>query len=908
LGRAIGAAGLPPPSALVQSGSGLHVYWISSRPLGVPEWRPYAEGLKLLAIRHELKFDAGLTTDEARVLRVPGTFNYKTTPPKAVVLKHLGQDYDFDVSLARLAAIGAQAPVVTATVTPQFLLPADFKPASPDVQANFPRQSLTAGLHEDRPLDPKGILLGCPHFREAATTNGAGFSQGLWMLDVLSCTFMDNGKKLAHYFSKGYDGYDPGETDAMWERKLADKQGGIGWPACKAFENEGCKHCATCPMKGQIRSPLNLADRKKEIPTAAQFAAPPPPPELDLPPGYTVDPNTGYICVIVTKKVEGELVEETVPLFRSVCRNFEGISDPHPDRHGLRWMVQQEKDNWFNVFIPQRLFQKTTELWEQLNKQRVLIDSEGKRYLEKFMVSFLERLNIASKRISTAPYGWYIEDGEAKGFAYGGTLYMRDGTERPSGFTDAQTEDIYCVRGKPEKWYEAVKLITSQGRPDLEAIVGLSFAAPLMHCMGDIYNSVMCFRSQGSAGYKTTATSVGLAVWGSPLRARESVESTRNSMLNKLGMLRNLPLYQDEVNDKERFPEVQKFMNLTSGGSEKGRMNGDGSQREKGTWQTVVGLASNSDFWDWMRTVQKQDSDAPFQRIFQTVVMKIPDTRYERIEVQRMIGKLDNNHGHAGAVYAKYIAMNYDTLYKATGDFHKKFEKVINARDEERFRSAIVATIIMGLDTANKCLGTDFHTDRVYQWLVRQYLDCRRRLDAMNIVAGSQGHVHALLDKFFTAHGPNMIWTDSMPTGAGKPKPSTLLHGPNDRDAAIFIRNNVSDQTIVFKKEAFEDFLVQNSVPVSETERGLKKFFGATVTKCTVTKGTSFPSGGQVDVFVLPIGLDSPLFDQLYKHTPISERPNRSGLQNALPLPQSGLTPATVAVSHNGPTGAQVSP
>jgi hypothetical protein len=178
----------------------------------------------------------------------------------------------------------------------------------------------------------------------------------------------------------------------------------------------------------------------------------------------------------------------------------------------------------------------------------------------------------------------------------------------------------------------------------------------------------------------------------------------------------------------------------------------------------------------------------------------------------------------------------------------------------------------------------------------------------MNIVAGSQGHVHALLDKFFTAHGPNMIWTDSMPTGAGKPKPSTLLHGPNDRDAAIFIRNNVSDQTIVFKKEAFEDFLVQNSVPVSETERGLKKFFGATVTKCTVTKGTSFPSGGQVDVFVLPIGLDSPLFDQLYKHTPISERPNRSGLQNALPLPQSGLTPATVAVSHNGPTGAQVSP
>jgi len=38
--------GLPAPSAMVQSGSGLHVYWISDTPLERATWAQYAEGLR----------------------------------------------------------------------------------------------------------------------------------------------------------------------------------------------------------------------------------------------------------------------------------------------------------------------------------------------------------------------------------------------------------------------------------------------------------------------------------------------------------------------------------------------------------------------------------------------------------------------------------------------------------------------------------------------------------------------------------------------------------------------------------------------------------------------------------------------------------------------------------------------
>ena len=97
-------AKLPPPTALVLSGSGgMHVYWISDRPLTNDEWRPYADGLEALAMHHGFKRDPGLTTDCVRILRVPGTWNYKSTPPKGVRLAALApSDLNFEQVLGHI--------------------------------------------------------------------------------------------------------------------------------------------------------------------------------------------------------------------------------------------------------------------------------------------------------------------------------------------------------------------------------------------------------------------------------------------------------------------------------------------------------------------------------------------------------------------------------------------------------------------------------------------------------------------------------------------------------------------------------------------------------------------------------------------------------------------------------------
>jgi hypothetical protein len=87
--------GLPRPSAMVASGGGLHVYWISRAPLTLDQWRPLAVGLKNAALKHGLRCDACCTVDAARILRVPGTWNCKTEPKRPVQLLWLGDDYDF---------------------------------------------------------------------------------------------------------------------------------------------------------------------------------------------------------------------------------------------------------------------------------------------------------------------------------------------------------------------------------------------------------------------------------------------------------------------------------------------------------------------------------------------------------------------------------------------------------------------------------------------------------------------------------------------------------------------------------------------------------------------------------------------------------------------------------------------
>jgi hypothetical protein len=76
--------GLPRP-LLVNSGRGIHAYWPLTRDITRQEWEPVAARLNSLCVTHNFYVDPSVF-EVARILRVPGTFNFKDDTPKEVTV------------------------------------------------------------------------------------------------------------------------------------------------------------------------------------------------------------------------------------------------------------------------------------------------------------------------------------------------------------------------------------------------------------------------------------------------------------------------------------------------------------------------------------------------------------------------------------------------------------------------------------------------------------------------------------------------------------------------------------------------------------------------------------------------------------------------------------------------------
>ena len=250
---------LPPFSAAVNSGGGLHIYWISDRALMPAQWLPYATGLKALLLKEDVKCDAGLTTDDCRLLRVPGTFNHKYDPSREVKLIPLPLvTYDFQTSLAFLTTI-APVPVQRAILAAPFEA-ANFVGVKPII-VPLANDCLSDGIEKrgEVLLDPQPVFEQCAFMGDALATGGADLDNPLWNLSVLATTFMENGNAIAHEISRGHDTYTHAETQQHFDRKTADrKERGVGWPSCATIQSNGCAACADCPLLGKIKSPLQL--------------------------------------------------------------------------------------------------------------------------------------------------------------------------------------------------------------------------------------------------------------------------------------------------------------------------------------------------------------------------------------------------------------------------------------------------------------------------------------------------------------------------------------------------------------------------------------------------------------------------------------------------------------------------
>lgn len=895
-------AKLPAPSALIGSGGGLHVYWISDRSLTPAEWETYAGGLKELAIQHGLRCDAGVTTDVARVLRVPGTLNHKTVPAKEVKLLGMRTtDYDFSKDLAFLTTI----PRVTVPVTKAAPAMDMSGLAGAKVATAFAltTESLADGVHDL--LNPTPIMRGCAFLRDALLSGGQSYDQPKWNLTTLAAVFLDGGNDLAHKMGQQHPGYSRDTTEALWERKNREhKDRGIGWPSCAAIQTAGCKACQSCKYWGKIKSPLALAQlptQGGQAPVTAAIgavhsvvAASVP---FPYPAGYGVDPKTGYPCRVIEEEQKGG----QPPLVYAVPLLWCKITTaPWMQKNpvAINFTVSIDKGFTSPVCVKMSSFANTSELSKTLYDQGVVFPTKHISHISEFLMSFIRKLHEAEASMQSFPFGWYQPVGDKiRGFVYGGKIMLDDKTTKPAGNGDIEVRQNYTPCGTLKAWMDAYKMVSAQQSPQLECVMATAFAAPLMKFTGE--RNVM-FSAYGlSGGNKSTAMKVAMAVWGHPLRTKHVQTSTHKRILNDLGEVHHLPIYWDEIADVHAQRRVFNTLFSASEGIDGGRMNRDITSSKRKEWQTLMCLGSNLSFIDYLTLVQKT-TDAGINRAFEIEVPFAAPGSVGQIEsfvASRLTQELETNFGRMGEVYAKMLANDPKSIDEWVMAEMSKFAKEVNQTKDERFWVAVCVTLLCGAAAAN-ALGCSFDVPRMRAFLIDQYQASRAKKKEEATEGSTLDHIEDTLSAFLKAVIGDTIYTDTFPSGAvgRSSKPVNVLWGPRtDIPRACQVQWAVQDLVLRISRKRLYDYLEQQKMPPTSTMKGLKKHYGATVARGSLGANTVYRAP-QERIITIPVVVGSQLYEVMNAHKDMEAEPTTTGLTNAVAagVAQAAADAATV--------------
>lgn len=850
LGGFTTAVNLPRPNLAVSSGYGLHCYWLLEDDLSVADWQPYADALKAALIKQGFTGDAGLSADAARILRPPGTQNFKsgTGVPVEVIAKLTAADYPNQLVLAALqpyvgvipkaqaqgqaqAAQGqAQAGMASAlagggggNVQSIFAGAGVGGNMNANTQSNLPPRS--------QPREFSRIATECEQVKTSLANHGNGDPRPLWLLGHLTlASHTIDGSQYIHPISDGDPRYTAAEVDkefARIGREHAAKN--FGPPSCAHFEVSRPGVCQTCPHFGRVHSPWDLGLE-----------------DGDLPDGFRrgqqgietqVPSKNGPVWILILK---GDVA---APILDAMAFGGYAITFNYI-RAGKTTTVRAQDI---------QLKPDTSAIFALFSPQNVTLLPGTELHWRGFVLGWMDKLREqrAERTETINPFGWaHDHRGDHVGFSVGGTLYRSDGREEATPGGDAQLVHAYRPMGDLSKWQQACDFITA-GRPDLQTIIAASFGAPLMVFTGHAGIAVSAWSRNSGVG-KSSAIKIGLSVWSAAV-SLNAVDDTNNFVFAKISQSRAMPCYWDEM--KVGSENSDKMVNLAlslSQGKGKGRLNADSTMKEVGEWDTILISASNYPLMDHI--VAKTDgTDAGAVRLFEYAinVPSVPDTS----SAARTIALTKNNYGSAGRIYAKWIAMNYKKTDDIVCSIKDKLNKELKAEQAERFYIAGMSTMIAGAKIANHLGLTKFDAVVLRRFLCDEFLRMRRQRLTSVTVSAKGYDLEQVLGSFMQDTMKHKLVTQWFAgAGAHKKLPGdfTKWH-PQARDR---VDTHVAQQEKILRidRSVLNEWCRKRNLPPSDIIESMGHVWGATTGRRSIAAGTGY-GGGQVYCVDVPLVL-----------------------------------------------------
>lgn len=706
------ASGMPKPT-LVNSGGGVHAYWPLTEPVSRETWTPLAEKLKALCEDHDLYADPVVTADSVRILRVPGTLNYKNEQARPVAL--LGEPVEPLEYTTLKEVIGE--PVFQAK---SYIPRGEMDEATKAILGNYTNRFKTIMLKTVRGE-------GCQQLAYIAQ-NQATMEEPMWRAGLSIAKFCIDADKAIEKISKGHPEYSPDFTD----RKVRGIKGGPY--TCAKFEQYRAGGCDGCPNKGSIKSPIVLG---REVQEASE--------EDNIVEDVLENADQGHTQTYVIPKYPDPYFRgKNGGIFKRVIKQDDEVelSVYHNDMYITRRLMDSDvgeavvvrlhlpRDGVREFTVPLSAVTSKDELRKHMSAHGVAMAKTDE--LMSYITTWVNHMQFNAKAdTARRQFGWTSDKCEA--FVLGDKEITADRVDHnPPSAATAQLFSAFQTKGTFEEWKNALDFYNRPGMELYQFAIGLNFGA-IFTKFTPINGALFHIFSPDSGIGKTTTLFAGASIWGDPLKLVTKESDTTNSKMNRAELYNNLPLNMDEMTNISA-KDLSDFVYQYTSGMQRNRMTASANhERTRGEpWKQPGISTGNASIMEKMGAY-KSLPKGEAMRVLEA--RAIPMDGLNKEDTDRLSEALVNNYGHAAIPYLQYVMQHIDeirALYKAT---QLKLDKLFGFGPSDRFHSVLTADGITGLLVARRAGLVSFNVAPVVEWLKKLIKGTKERIDTMDVDA-----------------------------------------------------------------------------------------------------------------------------------------------------------------------------
>ena len=712
------------PPVRVDSGGGVHAYWLLDQDIPIMEWKKYAEKFKRFCLEY-MKIDTAVTADAARVLRCPDTLNYKTDPPRSTELldEDYGQ-YSFHQIQEFLGVIPPTAEEILASIEPDL-------PPKPDnfeyVFSDIVVKSLTGQ--------------GCNQIKRIVMEQ-ASVEEPLWRAGLSVAVRCIDGKDAIHQMSNKHPGYSPEQTEVKANATLTAK-----WAyGCDKFEQLNPEGCEGCPFRVKLgdAGPIQLGRRLKEAPSTETISEEDAvrvaqnPEEVPLFPvsilPYVRGANGGVWYKPKAEVDEEGNLDQPKP-FQIVGNDLFPVKRMFSPTDGESLLVRHilPKDPTKEFLFPMKYAYAYDKMKELLASNSVNFPVELTKYVAEYFRKWDEFLqHVKSAEIIRMQMGW-TENFDA--FVTGATEILSTGEERPAATSPLvkNVSKLFRPTGSYEKWQQSANAFNT---PSLELhALGLlaGFGSPLMR-MTSTPGGVISYMSPETGVGKTGCMYAGLSVFCDPYYiSLADGSATDNALTGRYLAIKNLLFGLDEVSNIDS-EILSRLIHRISQGRAKARMQSSvNAEREIEMGAALIAiLTTNQSIYDKLKQV-KRSPDGEIARAIE-FRLEMPQAFIDDPGLsKRIVDPLRFNYGHAGPRYVKHLYEKGDTEVRLRiENWAEKFRNDYGRNPAYRFYENVISCCFAGGELAVEAGIIDLDLKRIYRVVIRTMNEIKKQVFNLN--------------------------------------------------------------------------------------------------------------------------------------------------------------------------------